>query len=72
MTRSMSHVGRYIDNGPTEGFWGILKRECYDGHTLTSQGQLVSTIEDHINYYNNHRYQHRLFSQTPMQVLAFS
>ena len=29
MTQSMSRVGRCIDNGPMEGFWGILKRECY-------------------------------------------
>ena len=32
MTQSMSRVGRCIDNGPMEGFWGILKRECYYGH----------------------------------------
>lgn len=24
-TQSMSRVGRCIDNGPMEGFWGILK-----------------------------------------------
>ena len=26
MTQSMSRVGKCIDNGPMEGFWGILKR----------------------------------------------
>ena len=31
MTQSMSRVGRCIDNGPMEGFWGILKREEYYG-----------------------------------------
>ena len=40
----MSRVGRCIDNGPMEGFWGILKRECYYGHTFTSREQLISTI----------------------------
>ena len=44
----MSRVGRCIDNGPMEGFWGILKRECYYGQTFTSREQLVSTIEDYI------------------------
>lgn len=29
MTQSMSRVGKCIDNGPMEGFWGILKRERY-------------------------------------------
>ena len=64
MTQSMSRVGRCIDNGPMEGFWGILKRECYYGHTFTSREQLISTIESYIDYYNNRRYQHRLFIQT--------
>lgn len=27
MTQSMSRVAHCIDNGPMEGFWGILKRE---------------------------------------------
>ncbi|MEY8311396.1 hypothetical protein AALA61_05265 [Oscillospiraceae bacterium 42-9] len=31
MTQSMSRVGKCIDNGPMEGFWGILKRERYYG-----------------------------------------
>ena len=29
MTQSMSRVGRCIDNGPMEGFWGIIKCEMY-------------------------------------------
>ena len=68
MTQSMSRVGRCIDNGPMEGFWGILKRECYYGHTFTSQSDLISMIANYIDYYNNRRYQHRLFIQTPMQA----
>lgn len=31
MTQSMSRVARCIDNGPMEGFWGIMKREMYYG-----------------------------------------
>ena len=67
LTPSMSRVGRCIDNGPMEGFWGILKRECYYGHTF-SRESLFSTIENYIDYYNNRRYQYRLFIQTPMQA----
>ena len=29
ITQSMSRVGRCIDNGPMEGFWGLMKREMY-------------------------------------------
>ena len=68
MTQSMSRVGHCIDNGPMEGFWGILKRECYYGHTFANRETLISTIERYIDYYNNRRYQHRLFIQTPMQA----
>ncbi len=31
ITQSMSRVGKCINNGPMEGFWGILKRERYYG-----------------------------------------
>ena len=31
MTQSMSRVAKCIDNGPIEGFWGIIKRERYYG-----------------------------------------
>ena len=30
-TQSMSRVARCIDNGPMEGFWGLMKREMYYG-----------------------------------------
>ena len=35
MTQSMSRVGKCIDNGPMEGFWGILKRERYYGTSVS-------------------------------------
>ena len=43
-------------------------RKTTYGHTFTSREQLISTIESYIDYYNNRRYQHRLFIQTPMQA----
>ena len=38
MTQSMSRVGKCIDNGPMEGFWGILKRERYYGRVKFMDG----------------------------------
>ena len=46
MTQSMSRVGKCIDNGPMEGFWGILKRERYYGKRYFSRDSLVKMIED--------------------------
>lgn len=34
MTQSMSRIAHCIDNGPMEGFWGILKREIYYGKRI--------------------------------------
>jgi len=67
MTQSMSRVGKCIDNGPMEGFWGILKRERYYGHRFTSREELVAMIEEYIDYYNNKRYQRNLGVLTPFE-----
>lgn len=37
MTQSMSRVAHCIDNGPMEGFWGILKRERYMADALPAR-----------------------------------
>ncbi len=67
MTQSMSRVGKCIDNGPMEGFWGILKRERYYKRRFTSRESLVKMIEDYMDYYNNKRYQRKLGVLTPME-----
>ena len=67
MTQSMSRVGKCIDNGPMEGFWGILKRERYYKRKFTSRDSVVDMIENYIDYYNNHRYQRKLGVLTPME-----
>jgi transposase InsO family protein len=68
MTQSMSRVGCCIDNGPMEGFWGIIKREIYYSRKFTSREELVQVITNYIDYYNNRRYQRRLFTLAPMEV----
>ena len=67
MTQSMSRVAHCIDNGPMEGFWGILKRERYYGNRFTNQESLVRMIEDYIDYYNSKRLQRNLGILTPME-----
>ncbi len=66
MTQSMSRVGKCIDNGPIEGFWGILKREKYYRKKFTDRESLVTMINDYIYYYNNERLQRRLGVVTPI------
>ena len=67
MTQSMSRVAMCIDNGPMEGFWGILKRERYYGKRFPSKKELVDMIENYIRYYNNRRVQRNLGVLTPME-----
>ena len=44
LTQSMSRVGKCPDNGPMEGFWGILKRERYYGMKFTGREELIAMI----------------------------
>jgi len=67
MIQSMSRVAKCIDNGPMEGFWGILKRERYYGKRFTDRASLVTMIEDYIIYYNTKRLQRNLGVLTPME-----
>ncbi len=67
MTQSMSRVGRCIDNGPVEGFWGIMKREMYYGRKYKTKEALIKAIEDSIDYYTNKRVQRNLGIVTPME-----
>lgn len=70
MRQSMSRVGRCIDNGPMEGFWGILKSEMYYLRKFTDEQELISAIEHYIYFYNTKRYQKRLHCMTPMEFHA--
>ena len=70
LTQSMSRVGRCIDNGPIEGFWGIIKSEMYHHHKYESLQDLKQAIHKYINFYNHHRFQSRFNNQTPIEVRA--
>lgn len=67
MRQSMSRVGHCIDNGPMEGFWGILKSEMYYLRKFTSADELTAAIENYITFYDTRRYQRRLRCMTPME-----
>ena len=67
MTQSMSRVAHCIDNGPMEGFWGILKREMYYGRKFTSRMELIHAIRSYIHYYNFDRLQRKLGVMTPYE-----
>lgn len=60
MAQSMSRVGKCIDNGPMEGFWGILKCEMYYLNHFDTYEALKAAIESYIHYYNTQRRQHKL------------
>ena len=69
MTQSMSRVHCCIDNGPMEGFWGIMKCEMYHyGKHYNTKEELVKAIEDWIHYYMYERYQRRFGVKTPYEV----
>ena len=68
MQQSMSRVGSCIDNGPMEGFWGIVKTECFYNRSFSDMDDLKKAIEEYIHYYNYERYQERFNNLTPMEV----
>ncbi|GIQ66826.1 hypothetical protein PACILC2_53940 [Paenibacillus cisolokensis] len=67
ITQSMSRVGRCIDNGPMESFWGTLKCERYYLHTYDTFEELKRAIEDYIHFYNYERLQVKLSGLSPME-----
>ena len=71
MTQSMSRVSKCIDNGPMEAFWGMMKSEMYYLKKFNSYEELEATVHEYIEYYNNHRYQKRLNSMTPLEYRQY-
>ena len=67
MTQSMSRVAKCIDNGPMEGFWGLMKREMYYGKKYKTKEELMLAIEKYIDYYTNKRVQRNLEVLTPLE-----
>lgn len=68
MDKSMSRVGHCIDNGPTEGLWGIIKTEMYQMYNITDEKSLIEAIEKYAKFYNEERPQGRYDCKTPIDV----
>lgn len=70
MVHSMSRVGRCIDNGPIEAFWGTLKCEKYYLNKYDTYESLKQAIEGYISFYNLERYQEKLNGLSPLEFRA--
>ena len=58
--QSMSRPGRCIDNGPMEGFWGILKSGMYYLQQFHAFEKLGKAIDEYIVFYNTRWLQAKL------------
>ena len=65
--QSMSRVGRCIDNGPMEAFWGTLKSEMYYLRKFSTFEELEQAIDEYIKFYNTKRLQKKLKGMTPIE-----
>ena len=68
MEQSMSRVGHCIDNGPTEGFWGIIKTEMYQMFDIKDEKSLRNAIKEYMTFYSEKRPQSRYNNKTPTEV----
>lgn len=68
ITQSMSRVGCCIDNGPTEGFWGIVKTEMFQLFPISDEKSLLTAIDGFFRFYNYDRFQARFNGKAPMEV----
>ena len=67
MTQSMSRVGKCIDNGPMEGFFGSLKSEMFYGKKFETLEELKEKIKNYLTFYNERRFQKRLKCLAPIE-----
>ena len=64
MAQSMSRIGKCVDNGPMEGFWGNHKAGTLLREEVHQPEGLVKMIGDYITYYNTKRLQRGLGVRT--------
>ena len=65
--QSMSRVGRCIDNGPMEAFWGTLKSEMYYLRKFSTYEELKQAVDEYIKFYNTKRLQKKLKGMAPIE-----
>lgn len=64
---SMSRAGTPGDNSPMESFWSHMKDEFFAFHQVASKDDLISLINQYINWYNIERLQLTLNGMTPVE-----
>jgi len=70
LRRSMSRRGNCWDNAPQESFFGHMKDEI-DLSVCSSFEDIKAVIDDHMDYYNNDRYQWKLMKLSPNQYYEY-
>ncbi len=71
ITHSMSRVGKCIDNGPMEGFFGTIKVEKYYLNRYNTLEELKNDISEYIRFYNEERLQKNLGNRSPLEYRKF-
>ncbi|STD25502.1 IS3 family transposase [Enterococcus mundtii] len=64
-TKSMSRVGRCLDNQPIEHFWGTFKEEKFYQESYQNFEDLKKSVGEYMQYYNNYRYSEALNELSP-------
>lgn len=64
-TKSMSRVGRCLDNQPIERYWGTYKAESFYIKKLNDYESVFNDVSRYIRYYNNYRYVESLNRYSP-------
>lgn len=64
-TKSMSRVGRCLDNQSIERFWGTYKAESFYIKKLNDYESVFNDVSRYIRYYNNYRYVESLNRYSP-------
>ena len=64
-TKSMSRVGRCLDNQPIERFWGTYKAESFYIKKLNDYESVFNDVSRYIRYYTNNRYVESLNRYSP-------
>ena len=67
LVQSMSRKGNCLDNAVAENFFGILKTEMYHNETFSDADELIESIKEYIDYYNNERIKLKLKGLSPVQ-----
>ncbi len=70
LRQSMSRRGNCWDNAPQESFFGHMKDEL-DVSKCQSYEQLLTAVNDYMDYYNKERYQWQLAKLSPNQYYQF-